>query len=274
MENISKELKVSMPKEMVVYQLMGIKADPVNRGRLIIPTSRKIPSIDTIYDPGDSEVKIIKYVTGMKTVTGTDGKPAIAETLGDIFFYKNTLGQITISPNNPKDVALYQYLEICNFNASNPHRDKNVIPIFQRLDKAKDAKEEFEKEIKRNEAVSLALNMPYEALKPLAEQLKVHTNRDPYEVRMAMKIKAEQNPSIFIAQSKIDVLDTIKSQVNSSIEKGIIQLNEEENKWMWAQNKAAFLSLEPGMNAYEELISFFVEDKKGQMTLKKIISKL
>lgn len=273
MDKISKDIQVSLPKEPVTYQLLNIQADPVNRGRLIIPTSRMIPNIDTIYDPGDKQVKVIKYVVGMETVTTSDGKPTIVEKLGDIFFYKNALGQITISPNNPKDVALYQYMEICNFNASNPHRDKNINPIFQKLDKTRDAKEEFNREIQRNEAISKALNMPYEQLRVLAEQLKVDTNRDPYEVRMAMKVKAEQTPGIFIENSKVDVMDTIAAQMKEAEDKKIIAFIEEENKWVWGQNKVTLLQLQPGMEAKEALIRFLVEDIKGQQSLKKILAK-
>ncbi len=274
MNNISKNLKVTLPKVPVYYQLLSVKPDSENKGRLKMPSSVRIPNIQTIFDPGDDEVKVFKYIVGQRTVSDNNGNTKLTEKLGDIYFYRNSNGMIIIQPKNKKDLPLYQFLEICNENASNPHRDKNTTPLFKRMDKAQDAKDSFEKEMERNEAISLALNMPYEELKPFAEKLKIFTNRDPYEVRMAMKVKAEENPTIFIAKNEIDVKTIISSQIKEAIDKEIIVFNAEENRWMWSQNKALILNVAIGQEKMEALFEFYTENDKGRESFKKVINKL
>ena len=274
MENISAKLKVKMPKEPVYYQVLGIKPDPNNKNRMKIPASVHIKNIQTIYDPGDEEVKTVKYVTGQRTTNDANGNAKIVERLGEIFFERATNGMITINPKNKKDLPLYRFLEICNENLSNPNRDKTVTPRFRKLDKAKEAKDQFEIARQRTEAVSLALNMPYEELQRFAEELNVPTNRDPYEVRMAMKVKAEQNPAIFIAHSKADVKTVITGQIKEAIDKEIIAFDEESDKWVWAQNKALILELKPGKEKLEALFEYYTGSPKGQAAFKKVLEKL
>jgi len=262
-----------MPKEIITYRVLNIKPDKVNKGRLKMSSMINVPAFDTIFDQGDNEVKPIKYVAQVRMTTDREGKPHNIEIPGDIFFERDNQGMIHIRPENKRDLALYQYLEICNFNKSNPNRDEKVVPIFERIDKRQDAKKDFEKSVQANEAIALALNMPYEELKTFAEEMKVDTKRDAYEVRMSMKVMAEKNPTLFISKSKVELGTTLSAQINEAVERKLFSWNDKDRKWQWLPNKILILAVEPGKDETEALISYFTETEKGQTTWKKILDK-
>ncbi len=274
MDKISAKLKVEPPKTLVRYRVLNIKADKQNKGRLKMPATIRVPNIDTIYDPGDKSVKTIKYIVGQRAVDDGKGNTKLVDRLGDIFIERNNNGCITINPKVKRDIQLYQYLEITNYNRSNPNRDPNVTPLFERLDMVKKAKDDFEQSLAANEAVSQALNMPFEDLKIMAEQMQVPTNRDPYEVRMAMKVKAEQHPALFLSNTVVDAGVKIESQIQEAKEKEIITYDEEERRWIWGFNKALILAVKIGEDPKEALIQYYTGTDKGKAAFGKVLEKL
>jgi len=258
----------------VYYQVLAVKPDPDNRNRLKISASVRVPPTDTIYDPGDGKVKVLEYITGRSTGKDANGNQVVLNKLGEIFFYATNKGMIVINPKNKRDLLKYQYLEATNYNASNPNRDANVQPLFKRLDKKQDAKAAFEKELSANEAVQLALKMPYRDLELLATELKVDTNRDPYEVRMAMKVKAQANPALFIQKSSSGASAVIHKQIQQAQDKGVITYNEDERRWQWLPNRALILEVKPTLDPLDELVVHFTENDKGAGTFDKVLTKL
>lgn len=93
-------------------------------GRPLFPTVG-VPEKDTIYI-GDETFEIA-HVT-------SPGSRTADPKFGAIFFEPSSKGQITLKGSVPREVQLYQYLTLCNFNGSNPNRVENMPVLFRRID--------------------------------------------------------------------------------------------------------------------------------------------
>lgn len=111
------------PDESVVFRLLGLSID--ESGVPSFP-SVLVPPTDTIRDI-DGKFKNIGFV---KAPVPDGTRPVF----GDIWFEKNTQCVKTLSGARADDQALFEYLTICNYNASNPNRDTSREAIFEKVD--------------------------------------------------------------------------------------------------------------------------------------------
>lgn len=124
-----------IPKDQtIIFQLLNIKPDPQNQGRMIIPMTM-IRSEDKIYV--DGAVQQIAFIQSVNQ----DGTYVIDR---NIKFTSDTGGCIFCQSGVARDEELAAFLTFSNGNQSNPFRDKNTEPIFRLVDPKREAMDKFE----------------------------------------------------------------------------------------------------------------------------------
>lgn len=126
---------------------------------------------------------------------------------------------------NPKENAnLIAYLLKCNYNGSNPHRDKARQVLFFYHDTKSKAKADFikSKQVDKAKGLVLTLEGNYRRLQDVALLLHLDGNADEFELLVKMRNMAETNPELIITTISEDKaqIDLIVTQALNS---GIIE---------------------------------------------------
>lgn len=116
--------------EVKRFELLNLRKDPQNQGKVKAPHLVVVPLTDHVVD-SEGNVVNIAPVYGIEG----DGKPRILK----IAFRSRNLGSITLYGNNPEDVVKYEYLQLSNYNAGNKNRDPYITPIFKEIIPKEDA---------------------------------------------------------------------------------------------------------------------------------------
>lgn len=239
MTKISKEIAPKpIPKNGMQYRILHFKNDKHNPGRIKMPASIRIPSIDTIIDQGDGVQKVIECIKKTDTILDRNGHPVKVNTRMEIFFYANNNGILSINPRSNEDVTIYNYLENCNWNKSNKNRDISVTPLFERMDTESKAEQDVDKAKDILEAINVALNADEDTLREIAVGMKIKVEGVSLDLlRLSMKTQAELHPSLFINKTSKSASDTLTDQVNEAVTRGIIAFDEPSNGWKWLKPK-------------------------------------
>jgi hypothetical protein len=144
LNNFKKFNDLKMPNRMVIFEVLGIREDPENFGRKIVP-SVALRTFDMIMVDGEP-----KNIASVERVDHEG-----VAVLDILIFTGLNHGRIFLDPNNPADHIRYKYMTLCNYNASNPDRNPNVEPVFRLVDEEKEAKAKLEIEAKDNKALEL-----------------------------------------------------------------------------------------------------------------------
>lgn len=113
------------------------------------------------------------------------------ETKGLIF--------LVVGAGVPQNDDLYQYMELCDENGSNPYRDQSVPVLFTKKDEVAEAEAKIEKRELKRKASDLARSLKGNALKEMALLTAIDPNRDQRLVLNDVEDYAEANPEAFIA---------------------------------------------------------------------------
>ena len=247
--------------ETAVYRLLNIKPDPDNPNRWIIPSARQIRPTDSAYCPEDDNFYDIAFISRV-TAKGE-------EEFGDIVFFATAGGTIRLNGKRKQDRELYQFLELCNYNTSNPNRVDTYEEIFYRLDKEADADEEIVDRRVVVDALNKALNMSDAEIKTTAGALGVSLS-DPIKViRNEVESYAGENPDEFIkiASQQTNSLETM---VREAVDLGIVQHDAKSGKFVWSKSKKTIYTYKKkiGVKPFAELAEYLLtEDKKERQAL-------
>lgn len=277
MNDISKQITPILPKENVTYRILGIKPDKLNPGKFKIPASVRIPARDTIIDKGDGKQKVIECIKSATVVLDELGRPKTINRLMEIVFYKTGQGLIVINPKTNADIILYNYMEICNYNKSNPNRDTSIKALFERIDLKADAQRDIDKAKEVVEAITIALTADEETLRGMAPGMKLSAHIDIDQLRLEMKAKAEKNPELFIHNTSPKAADVIKEQYEKAMHTGVIEFEGKSNSWKWGGEKdskeALIVNVLIKYKPNEVLLNHLMS-KDGQKDLDKIIKEI
>ena len=210
--------------QTVVYKLDGLNMDEY--GMPLIPASKNVPPTDEVYI--DGEWCPIAYITRVDA----SGEAV----LGDIEFTKREAGILRLSGNNPEHRKLYEYLELCNFNASREDRSDSVAPIFKRVDTEKDAQDERAERLFIRNAINKAVELSSEDVKFAAGSLGMNINVSETTLRNHLERYAEDYPDKFMSlveQKSNRIVATIKEAVSMKL----IQNSTKFKKFIWVETK-------------------------------------
>jgi ribosomal protein S18 len=244
--------------ETVQYRLLGLKKDA--KGRWLIPAAKNVPTEDHIFDPG---------------VDKQGGYIDVAYEHGQIWFERRSLGMLIITGGNKRNQELYQYLEHCNYNASNTDRDASIKPIFERIDAVKKATKKRQTREYLRDAMNLAYELNDDEVRTLISSLGKDEDKDISILRDEIEEMAMSNPKAFISNSsnhQKQILATIKR----AIDKKVIVFDSEQSRFVWGNNKEVILST-PRVNLKKRMKAFLeyvLNTKQGQIVYEGIEQQL
>lgn len=127
-------------------------------------TPEGVPLVPTMFVPNRDSIQTADGWREIAFITRASPEKAKTLPFGTIVFEPSGQGMLTLSGNSAVDCHLFQYLELCNYNESNPGRDVSKVPIFKRLDLAGDAKKKMDAELAKAELTIWASRAPIDEL--------------------------------------------------------------------------------------------------------------
>lgn len=244
----------------VKYKMLGIKKrpynDPSDPGKTFIydgPSVALIPPMDEIVDPDTNKIHYIGILKGnnVKNPSFNYG----------LTFERTRYWELDLSPRKAGDRKIFEFFELSNYNASNPHRDPSIRPIWERVDEDTASK----KRLDRGELKADALKLFFEMTDQ--EVVKYAANRggeyfDPDENPTEFKkLKAklleeiEENPEVF-RDTNSDHLKELKYTITESERLGLIEHDEEQSLWKWASTGSEIIPHARGVGKHKALVDF------------------
>jgi hypothetical protein len=202
----------------VIYECLG--NGRTAEGTPIFPT-QFIPNRDSIMvAPGDW--RDIAYITRPMS-NNSKNVP-----LGTIVFEPSGKGIMPLNGNNSQHVLLDEYLQICNYNASNPMRDTSKVAYFKRQDVVGDAKKVFDDNLAKARLSIWAAETPLDELEVLLTQRgHVVTGLAEAIVRQTALNEATKNPFTAEAAQKggFEVHPAFAQKLKEAIEAEVIKFS-------------------------------------------------
>lgn len=253
------------PGEQAVYRVYGITPHPMDPSKWAIPAAKNVPVMDQIYDPIKQEYVDIAAVRAVSA----DGN----HTFHDIYFFGNQGGHLILVGGRAQDQEIHSYLQLCNYNASNPNRDESKEIIFEQVDEAaKSVKESKQRNLKR-EALNAAADLSPEEVRNYCAALGQDDTRKVEILRNELEEFADNDPEGFLA-----LLDNkqavMKATLNRAINKGVIKFDSEQSKFTWPNGEVILVvSRTTGGDNVEELMAYCATNAKGEKVYQTIQSK-
>lgn len=266
--DLSKELLDATklkPNEIVTYRVTGIIPNPMDPTKLAVPNSKNVPVVDQIYDKNkDSFVDIA-------AVSSVNAKGE--HTFHKIYFYGAQGGVLMLQGGRAADQEIHSYLQLCNYNASNPNRDTSKEAIFELVDEG--AKSEVERKGRnlKREALNVAADLNAEDVRNYVAALGMDDTRKLDILRNDLESFADRDPQGFL-----DLVNnkqaSFKAILNRAINKGIISFDAEQSRFTWPTGEVILtVSRTTGGDNVEELLAYCVSSPKGEKVLQTIQSK-
>lgn len=256
--NFSPSLKRMMkPDERATYRVLNIRQDPDNPGKFLIPAAYQIPSTDVIFDE-----KKMEFVT-IAAIERQDNE-GNAVFLNIVFTAAN-LGCLFLNGNNPTHQKIYQFLELCNYNESNPNRNSDSDPIFSRVDTKKEAADERTMRKLIVKAVNLALELDDSKAKEVALALGIEAD-SMEEIRNELEDFAGENPNDFLTIVERASLGA-EAILKEATKKGIIKNNVNSQVFEWTETEKEIYRYKKvaNKNYFKELADYLEENNPDEL---------
>lgn len=274
--NLPEGILARIPKltgQMVKFEVRGKYWDKANK-IWRYPHMTSVPKTDRIVDPETNEVYTIANIHNLSS----SGEPIMP-----MIFFDHS-GHIIIRPDengrySSSDILTYQYLMLCNYNETNPHRDSNAKVWFKQINDDAIALEKIGEKSQSADAIKMVATLSDDEVPLLAAQIGVGEVGDLTQVlRLKLITYAEKEPGK--AQAGYEVISNLGSFV-SDIEKAtegkIISLDRRSNSFKWTETKMEFFTATKGASpsaAVSQLARWFKTTQEGAAmyaTLKKTL---
>jgi hypothetical protein len=244
--------------QTVTYRILNIKPDEDNPGSFVMPFIVNVPSTDAIYDEKSEEWYDIAYITQVKA-----GGEAV---LGDISFEKSNAGTLTLKGSNARDQKIYEYLELCNYNVSNPNRDTSKMSLFKKIDSTADAENKRQMRRVHIDALNKAADMTDDEARFIAASLGFSMKTKIQELRNKIEEYAEDNPQEFLAVFEQQTNRT-EALVREAVDLGIVTHNHRSGKFVWTESEEEIYkySKKPGVQAYLMFAEYLQMEDANQL---------
>ena len=222
----------------------------------------RMPSVDEIFDAETNKNRKIQYILGEESVYAKEQSDN--PVLQDIIFVNGILIV------QPQQVNLLKYLELSNYNKSNPNRMPSKNPLFYKVDVESDTKDTVETMEVEADALYVARSMEPQKLVGYARTLGINIDRSMYEIKHDVMSFAKENPSVFL--KSIDDPRTERKQVIlDAVDYGILDFGHHANEvnWIMGTKRPAIIHTPVGV----EKLDYFVEytfDSEGEDVYKEV----
>ena len=272
--NISDELLKKVPKlkrgQTAKYRVAGSYNPKTKKYHLV--SSMHIPATDTIYDPGHDDWINIAMIDRVSA----DGKPQFI----DLWIDEQTNNTIILNGSHNRDRKIYQFFELCNFNATNPNRDPSAPKIIEKIDDVANYLAEHEKSERRRAALDMVREWTddqiieyWERIDPSTRVSLKASNGKGIDEKYFKYLKArlfdiaEENPEKFVTAqySGTKTPDEIAGIITRAKDLGLFKLSSKMGKFYWPDGRE-LLSYKKdfGVRPYEKLKEYFLKDPQGR----------
>jgi hypothetical protein len=243
--------------ERATYRVTNIREDPDNYGRYLVPAALQIPSTDVIFDKDKNDFITIAAIERQDN----EGNPVFI----NIVFSSSNIGHLFLVGSNPVHQKIYQYLEICNYNDSNPNRNQDAEVFFRRLDAQKEAKQERLNRRLIVRASNMALELDDKRVKEVALALGIDAE-SLEEIRNYVEDYAENDPEEFIQVVERSSLEK-ESILKEAVKQGIIRNNVNSQVFEWVDTAKEIMKYKkaPNKNYFKELADYLEETNPDEL---------
>lgn len=263
---LSKEMLPPVTKRKVaVYQVINAyRKDPLLAGNAtgddILPFDVVIPGTYMIYDP--HEMNITQRQKMMKNVTRPgieikDGRQISTEVVEDIVLYKGLL-----EVNQESAYPLYVLMELHPLNGSNKRRNKDVQPVFERVDMkyrsvaSLDALEDLAEEASRT-----IKDLKIDEVMGFLATLKLPTaGIRADDARYNLRMYAKQNPLAFFKLNPSST-EMIKINFLDALELGFLEYDLEKKGYRFTTENKPFFTHAIGEEPVMATVKFLASQK-------------
>lgn len=265
--------------EKVEYELINIQKDALDK------TGQKL-GIPFIYGTGNEDRVYVSIPKQHRKgeydgVEGVYVDIAFIEkehrdgeyTMGNIHFRKENAGAIVVRGGNAVEQAKFEFMERCNWNASNPDRDKNVKAVFQRVDYKERAQARRKERNLQNEAFNKAKSMHLNELNRMAVAMGHMTEMEEDTLRDRVEEYAFANPEKFLNMTaNTDTL--IQYNAVQAKKEGIIDVDMQKRKILNATGNTLYTwTPERDVNWTEKFVDF-VKSEEGEEFYQSLVTSL
>ena len=173
----------------------------------------------------------------------------------------------------------YVWWELHPRNASNKRRNRQVAPIFERVDiKHKNVHAQTIEQDLKFEAERYVREMSLDALIKLASALvnptiDTRSNR-PDDLRLILRQRAQANPTEVLNASNIDTSAAIKFHIIDALNLGIMSYFSEYNAYFYGDEQEAFFTVPHDNDPLHSVAMFFRSTMEGKQIYDKVKSDL
>lgn len=261
---------MNTPKRIKTYRLLS-RFQP-KQGRAF-KRSISIPSTDTVLissDAGNIIEEFIAYERSMPVFVRQWNKD-ILEVKQSPPRKINWSNNVYMHVDPVKEAKLAQYMDLCNYNASNKNRDTKVTAIFEEVNPEETAKKNIHDDKDEIMAKAAAYDGDIEKLREVMVLIG-YSRRNIHgelwtesEVRDQARIAAEQDPSVFLdlwGDSSI----SYRININKALALNIITIdnNTAEVKWADNGNPVMMGKIPVGVAVVDHLVKFVNNGGKGK----------
>lgn len=253
-----KMIRKLKPDERAIYRVINVRPDPDNAGKFLMPSALQIRPVDTVLDKETGEFVNIAAIER----TDIDGNP----TFINIVFNATNMGYLFLNGNNPVHQKIYQYLELCNYNESNPDRNtSDYEALFYRIDAQKEAKTERNLRKLIVKAVNLALDLDDKKAREVALALGIDAESND-ELRNELEDYAGDYPEEFLEVVERASLAN-ETALKDAVKKNIIKNDVNASCFKWVETGKVIFSYTKGKdkNYFKELADHLLETNPDEL---------
>ena len=182
-----------------------------------------------------------------------------------IVFSAQNLGYLFLNGNNPVHQRIYQFIELCNDNQSNPNRDPEREALFYRVDAVKEAKTERNLRKLIVKAVNLALDLDDVKAREVAMALGVE-GETLEELRNALEDYAGDYPEDFLEVIERASLAN-ETALKDAVKNNIIKNDVNASSFKWVETGKVIFTYVKGKdkNYFKELADHLLETNPDEL---------
>jgi hypothetical protein len=255
-------------KRTVIVSREGIKQERY-------PELVKIPTLDTIlfsYKDEKGEERTDLFDIGLVRSVDRDGLPTV-ETW---WVHANLAGgEITLTGGNVDDEKKYWFAELCNYNASNPNRDRSKKEYFYRVDHEAIAKEKNRQIDMELECLIFIKNQTPKELKKLGAAFTLPDNLTEPQLRVKLNEMAKAKPEWFYKNATSKDIET-KATIQRAFIGEVIKYVTAQHKVVWGNGGSTIATLQrvEGVQWQDQFADWIKTHKNGKDTYDNIVKLL
>lgn len=243
--------------QLAVFEVLNVTRDKFT-GRKVVPKSVNVPPSDRIM-ASDGTPFDLNYII-KETPAGPNSHATTIKHLGLMKFTSIGRGQIILSGDNPKDVAMFKYLKLTNFNKSNKGTFFHVKPtayIFKEIDKVASAADERKQRRDIREAEDKIDLMNLDVLRHACRAMSLNSSASKDEMIVVLQNESKKDPAAFLKSldgKEIEYLGNIEK----AFEYGVIEKKTGSVKW---KQGGVFIEVAKGTVVNQAIYEFFLTEK-------------